>query len=211
MASTWLKSLAAALASLVTSVASASYLYEPLPPVVYAGGFSLDSEQALGVSFALAASSTISGVEIYVFPGGDATSSYGQMTVALHAGNPDGAELFHDTYSFTTGEGWLSSNPLSWSVGPGTYSLTFENANDDGSLGATDFSSSENALLLWYRNANSNFSWTTDGPDSGGIGVRISGQVTAVPEPETYVLLAAGLLTMSMFGQRRRRQESARR
>jgi hypothetical protein len=33
---------------------------------------------------------------------------------------------------------------------------------------------------------------------------RVSFQVAAVPEPETYALMGAGLMTLAMLGRRRR-------
>lgn len=186
--------LAAALAALTTAGAPAAYLIDtgpgPTPEHPTEGSYLLAHDQSLGTTFELASASTITAVEIYLSVSRREPVAT-ELTISLHAGSPNSAGLFLETFSLAiTDEGWVVSRPIAWSVGPGTYTVTFETSYTGEPYIGAEYPA-RTQLTSWYRVPDS--PWFLDEESPGGFLVRVSGTVAAVPEPETFGLMLGGL------------------
>lgn len=183
-ASRFQSAAAAALLSVSCAAAQAAYLVDTGTPV---GGtnWSLSSFQSLGATFSLGASTTIGAVQGFI-------QSYdtGQIQVDLIAGNtPTGATLFSTSSAGTVGEGWQNFGGLNWAVGAGTYTVVFSTLGN-----ASMRNGAPNPLdPEWFSSGGNWFS-----ADYLDIGVRVS----AIPEPQTYALMIAGLLLVAGAARR---------
>lgn len=133
-----------------------------------------------------------------------------------------GVTSFYDvfTFSLTTASDTISSavslllpgiggNPSSYEIDNGTLTL-FSDPDGDGALGvnaqlATTVFGDTNGVLTANNVAAGTYFWAVAGDAVGTNGglYLYSANTTAVPEPETYAMMLAGLGLIGFIGRRR--------
>ena len=184
----------------VAGSAQAQYLVDTgTPPGP--GAYSLGDIQSVGASFTLLSAAKISSVEVFLSTtGGQVLNT--DLTVSLYEGDPGGTALFERSLDIVVAPGWFVVDALTWQVAAGEYTVTFASSQTGNVLG-TRFGAPIQ-LPLWSLNSL-NPDWVLEVDPPGGIGVRIGGEpIVAIPEPETYALLAAGLALLGGVAKRRK-------
>ena len=130
------------------------------------------------------------------------------FTIALYDDNAShlpGALLQTVTATFGS-DGWNGASALSgWNVSAGSYWIALELGFDD-TLGQGSITG---ALL--DRGVPSPLAHTAFNPGGGyqpgqlDFGLRVDATVASIPEPETYLMMVAGLAAITAAGRRRRR------
>lgn len=163
-------------------------------------GYALDAVDFVAGEVDFANATRLDSVATHIL-GGAAGDTF---TVALYADNgahaPTGSALYTATATYAA-DGWNGVSGINWAVSTGAYWVAFE-------IGANDTLSSnfENVVLdhgapkpLAFTAAASGSGYsTTAGPMTFGL------QVTAVPEPASYLLLLAGLAGIGGLVRRQR-------
>jgi hypothetical protein len=113
-------------------------------------------------------------------------------------GEIPGAELFSEGASATGGNDWYGPSGLSFVLTPGTYWVTFEVRPGDtfrgGMPNGAPFPLGNEAFTnggMWFEF------------DTLDIGVRIRGDLTAVPEPSAVGLMLLGLVGIGRMGRQK--------
>lgn len=126
-----------------------------------------------------------------------------------HSGAPSS---FFDTFNFTIGAGGtLSASAVSISLGnllniTGLTGQLWNNSHPNGTIDYGTFAGNNTTFNfgpLAAGNYHIDFTGTANGLAGGGYLAAVS--VAAVPEPETYALLLAGLGLMGTVARRRSR------
>lgn len=157
------------------------------------GGWSLYSGQSLAGLITLDSQITIGTVSGWMNVDG------GTVGFAIYSdvsGILPGTSLYSATVSFepTSAPEWKSATGLNWTVAPGNYWVVFDGSQASGSMpwGVA----SPLAAYAGYH------------PDTGWYNyneqLNFGVQVVAVPEPETYALMLAGLGLMGAIARRRK-------
>jgi hypothetical protein len=190
----------AAIAGLAASAANATIIIDTGQPP-YGGGvnWGLNSTESLAVKFTVTSATRLTDLTGWMF----AQSAPGTFTVALRAdGNTPGAVLFSDTATAKLPFAFYGVHGESWLVGPGSYWLAFEVRPGDTFDGYTPNNPPSPLGPEAYSYDGTYYRY-----DRLNLGVRISGDVVAVPEPAAWTLMLTGFLGTgaALRGARRRR------
>lgn len=128
----------------------------------------------------------------------------GSFTLALYADNSvshaPGSLLNSASAAFTT-TGWNGATNLNWSVGPGTYWVAIEGQDpfNGGFVGVAPVGA-PSPLAHTAFNAGSGY----QSADGLSFGLQVDTTVAAVPEPESYALMLAGLGLIGVIARSRK-------
>lgn len=166
--------------------------------------WSLHNEQItaqwLAGQFSIAQHRTITGIDAFLWGDQEAT-----LTTALYTddnGFP-GNELFSTLIQvYNTGNGWFGTGGLNWSLGAGTYWVSFEVRQGDTYNGAQPGGAPyplENEAFWSLATGN----WHSH--DELDLGIRISAE--PVPLPGALLLFGTGIAGLAGTRLRRRKQQ----
>jgi len=161
----------------------------------------LDATQSLATRFTVTSATNLTDLTGFMF----AYSAPGTFTVALRAdGNTPGDVLFSDTAVAKLPFAFYGVHGASWLVGPGSYWLSFEVRPGDTLDGYMPFGPPSPLDHGAYTEDGTYYRY-----DDLALGVRISGDVVAVPEPTTWALMLTGFLGAGSALRRARRRQVA--
>ncbi|MBB4842136.1 hypothetical protein HNP55_000631 [Paucibacter oligotrophus] len=147
--------------------------------------------QNLAVAFSLSAAAKIDNILTSI----QGSGSFQLGVMAASGTLPSNTFLYSTTLANPTANSGASG--LGWTLGAGNYFLTA--TADLGSNGTWQGGGTPGSSLWAFTN---NGNWFNTGP-SDAPSARI--EVSAIPEPATYLSLAAGLLMLAALRQRRTR------
>lgn len=198
----------AALGAAASPAMAQSYALNTGTPTVTTGDPILSNNDWFAEEFNLTAGEAIDSLSAYLNL--DTGNSGGTLTFALYSGttlgrNPTAVETWTTTYS---APGWTSYGASYTSTNGGTYWLAIE-----------DTSSGQTYTLPTIANTSAEpvgaagYAYTTSGTGSKQWTVAstypVGMQVQVVPEPETYGLVAVGLLGVVVRVRMQRRREAS--
>ena len=205
------KLLVALCASFIVCGSAQAYIVDTGEPDPIAGIYVFHPSNYFAGRFTLAQPHRITGMEAFLdnFEGGS-----GDVAVGIFAddGNLPGSELFSSSFFFPTasGFGWYGVSGLDWTLAAGTYWAGFIPVQG-ATFETTVFGGApvEAPMPMDAYVAGSFGGWFHPAPPPAGTpdylpAVRIDGVMLAVPEPETYALLLAGLGLLGFAARRRR-------
>ena len=173
----------------------------PGGPII--GGTSFGSFQWVAAEFSITDPYSVTDVHAWI---GSVTG--GTATAALYtdSGGIPGTELFSSAFTVAAGvNDWYGQSGLDWGVTAGTYWVAFE-VRPENSLPHGVFPAFFPEPLDTYAiNFGSGYLLEED----AAFGVRVLGTVAAIPEPETYAMLLAGLAVLGFASRRRKRTTAA--
>lgn len=158
------------------------------------GGYLLDSNDSYAGQITLGASLDITDIAAHVL-GGNAGETF-TISVYTNAANnlPSSNALYGASVTFGS-DGWNGVSGKSWHLDAGTYWVAVEVGNADTLNGfATLDYAAPNPLAVTAFNAGSGY---RSSPLSFGL------QISAVPEPATYLLMLGGLAALGLGSRRR--------
>lgn len=127
----------------------------------------------------------------------------GGIDIKLYAdgGEVPGAELFSQSFvaaTYTFAPRWENFQGLNWNVGAGTYWVAFEPQPLDmyGSGFSTTMLVGAPSPLSGYAISNE-VSSGYRAENGSTLGFRVEGTAAAVPEPESYALMLAGVMLIA--------------
>jgi hypothetical protein len=205
MRTTSFASLAAALLLACASSVHATRVVDTGAPNGSAvGAYAFDATDFYSGQVSFASNARIDDVFAHIL-GGTAGETF---TIALYDDNASQLPgTLRQSVTATFGsDGWNGASSLSgWNVTAGNYWIALEIGFDD-TLGQGSLTG---ALL--DRGVPSPLARTAFNPGSGyqaaqlDFGLRVDATVASVPEPETYLLMVAGLAAVTTTARRRRR------
>ena len=127
----------------------------------------------------------------------------GGIDIKLYAdgGEVPGAELFSQSFvaaTYTFDPRWENFQGLNWNVGAGTYWVAFEPQPLD--MSGSGFSTT---MLVGAPSPLSGYAISNEGSsgyraeNGSTLGFRVEGTAAAVPEPESYALMLAGVMLIA--------------
>jgi hypothetical protein len=200
------KSFLLAAALLVAPVAQAANGFDTGTPNGLGSTLVVDGSNWIAGQISFSNAMTITGINAWL---SDSNGTGGTFTVALYsnAANLPSTLLQSATATFSTGSGstgWNGASGLSWSVGPGTYWAAVE--VQGGGILPTDPPADTFAGLAPTNAPNPLARYAFN----DGSGYRLLSnaapgmQVAAVPEPEVYAMMLAGLMLIGFKARRRK-------
>jgi hypothetical protein len=137
-----------------------------------------------------------------IFPG-----SGGDFNVTLYSDNGSnkiGSQLYSGvaTYSST---GWNGLSNLSWAVSSGKYwvGLEVDGNTQSSSLVAAQYSPNQLANTAFSADGGSSYSYRNISGTGLNSNMSFGVQIAAVPEPDTYAMLMAGLGLIGFVARRK--------
>jgi hypothetical protein len=193
---------AVALAVAFTSAAAnAAVIVDTGAPLLGKYIYNLNATQSLAARFTVTTTTRLTDLTGYMY----AYSTPGTFTVAVRAdGETPGAELFSGTGAANLRFAFYGVHGASWLVGPGSYWLAFEVRPSDTMDGymLEKQTSPIGPEAYWGSGAWERY-------DELNIGVRISGDAVAVPEPAGWALMLTGFLGAGAALRGARRRQAA--
>lgn len=167
--------------------------------------WSFTNGQYFGGQFTIGSATTITDVQGYF--DNSYGSSDGFVTIALHSDagtNTPGSVLYSDSIALAGGStlDWYGLSGLNWSVGAGTYWVSFM---PDGNISGT-MPGIAPSLLDVYAQGYGTYNWYGAGPDSFDylkIGIRVESNSSNVPDGSSTVMLV-GSVMLGFAAMRRR-------
>lgn len=182
-------------------LANAEILVDTGSPVsTQNGAIAVIPTQSVGAGFSLAGTYNITDVSSYFF-----ISNPGTLTLALYSENAGlpGNQLFSEVFSITGNtytKGWFGISGINWSVSSGNYWVTYEVRETQTFEGALEF-----PAPFPLKMAVKNDYYTNWASHPSGFGLIVEGTLaTAVPEPQAYAMLLAGLGLLGVVVRRRK-------
>jgi len=167
------------------------------PPYNAGVDWDLNATQGLAARFTVTHTTKLTDLTGFSF----AYSTPGTFTVALRAdGTVPGATLFSDTATAKLKLAFYGVHGESWVVQPGSYWLAFEVRPGDTFFGYMPNNPPSPLGPEAYLGSG-----TYERYDDLDLGVRIMGEVLAVPEPTTWALMLIGLAGVGAGLRRARR------
>lgn len=163
----------------------------------------LSASQWLAAKFTLAESAILTDLEGYIggtFYSPVANSGF-HIAIRSVEGSLPGNELYSGSSVVprTLFGDWYGVHGVSWALAAGDYFISFEIRPGDASASMPRHAPSPLGTEAFTNNGT----WLSD--NRTDIGVRIyGGSVSAVPEPESYVMLMAGLGLLAVTARRRK-------
>jgi len=197
---------ACVLAFIATNVNSA-LIVDTGPAPVGSSSWTLSPGQYLAAEFSINSKATITDIEGWMR--NTVQNRKGIIAIYSDRGDvPSTEELFSATF-FGNGssvDSWVGLNGLSWLLDAGTYWVSFESRFGSQELFGTSmpYSSLNPSVNEAFRAtdaAGDLYPWQSY---DMGIGVRISGDVTAVPIPAAAWLFGTGLVGLLAMARRKR-------
>lgn len=181
------RAVATALLFASWSVSHADYIVDTGLQLPTAGGVALAGFQSVGATFAVSEATSITGVETFL-----RTLVAGSLDVALYSGAPGVSSLYRRGFDLSPSpsEDWTVFGGLDWSVNAGNYTVTFEPVADGSLHGFLSTNPSSPLEEYWWR---ADVDWL---PLDSELYFALRVAATpglAIPEPDSYLLLLAGL------------------
>lgn len=200
--------LVAAAASLWTSSAGASVLFDSGTPTGTAWSF--DYRQYFAGQFKVGEPYTITGASAYL---SSTNSNSGSVTIQIRSGgaNVPGRVLLSKSFVLQSGspENWYGLDDLGWQLNAGTYWLAFV---PDAKASGSWRGGAPNSLPHYARYLDNQWNdYGTGYFDFLKVGMRLSGTAVsaAVPEPSTWAMLLVGFGVVGYSLRRRPKQPRA--
>lgn len=157
---------------------------------VLGGSGSYGMTQSVALGFSLANASSISSVQGYIW----SWVTPGNFTLALYsdANGLPSTELYSSQVNVPAmALDWYGVSDVNWNVSAGNYWASFEVRSGQSFYGALEFPA---PIKLPAAVKNDYYTgWTNIGVGGGGGLIVLGDTIAPVPEPETYVMLLAGL------------------
>lgn len=195
-----LQRLGTAMLILLPSLPAAAAYIVNTGPGISGEPWSFEPAQYFAGEFSVSTGQNIQSIEGYY---SNIENAPGSVTIRLHqdAGNIPGSVLFSQRHALPGASGldWYGVFGLDWLISPGTYWVSFE---PDSGIKGIHPGKAPNPMDEYAQHSGGG--WLDRGRnyfDYLDLGVRID--ATAIPEPATLTLAAAGLAAMAL-GRRRR-------
>ena len=193
---------------LVPAFAAAATVYEVNTTGATTIGSKNNSGVFIGQSFNSGSNTLLSAASLQINNGGLGVENFtiglyhvtGSPGVYLATGTSLASATFSNSILSGTGQAFYTFNNLNWNLSPNTvYMFGIEAANPDSvkwTLNQSATKDSSTGFITGYSGYNAQDGNTVDNGLHGAT-------ITAVPEPATFVLAAAGLLAIAALRRRR--------
>lgn len=161
------------------------------------GGLLLDSTDYLAGQVHFSQAFNINSISTYL---DDLGNGGGNFSIALYSDNNNHVGSLINSAAATYGNfGWNGVSNLNWSVAAGNYWVALE-VNDFSNFVATQGAPNPLLHTAYTDGSQNNGYFSYDGLS---FGVQVDA-VAAVPEPETYAMMLAGLGLLGLMARRKK-------
>lgn len=171
----------------------------PTSPVGYAGYYPLFTGQSLAGQFTLTQNVTIDQVQGWILALDPATLD---VSIYTDSGALPGAALYTASFTPTVlsplAYQWSGPGSLAWNLTPGTYWVVFSSS----SISGVDLMANTAPSPIPGAYRTSTGTWSSD--TNLGIGIRVFGDASAVPEPATWAMMLVGFAAIGWTMRRNR-------